>query len=169
MRARASELRWLGLAIGLGLTFATSRAPAYEAEVDASIDAQYYTAQSPWGDPLLRRRRYTETLGLSVWNIQGQDNPRGGRLSFQSRMRLDADFGQSSAERQLHSQYYIPGLEEAPLDLMYAYLEGERYFNGYFGFKVGRQYVMDTLGFWSFDGALLSLSTPQNLLFEAYA
>jgi hypothetical protein len=169
MRARASELLWLGLAIGLGLAFATGRAPAYEAEVDASIDAQYYTAQSPWGDPLLRRRRYTETLGLSVWNIQGQDNPRGGRLSFQSRMRLDADFGQSSAERQLHSQYYIPGLEEAPLDLMYAYLEGERYFNGYFGFKVGRQYVMDTLGFWSFDGALLSLSTPQNLLFEAYA
>src|SRR5688572_7476109 len=169
MRARAPQLRWLGLAMGLGLAFVTDRVRAYEAEVDASIDAQYYTAQSPWGDPLLRRRRYTETLGLSVWNIQGQDSPRGARLSFQSRMRLDADFGQSSAERRLNSEQYIPGLEEAPLDLMYAYLEGERYFNGYLGFRVGRQYLFDTLGFWSFDGALVSLSTPVDLTLEAYA
>ena len=170
MRIRRFRLWWLGLAVGwLVGSCSVGIARAYEAEVDASIDAQYYTAQSPWGDPLLRRRRYTETLGLSVWNIQGKDNPRGARLSFQSRMRLDADFGQSSAERQLHSQYYVPGLEEAPLDLMYAYLEGERYFNGYFGFKLGRQYLLDTLGFWSFDGALLSLSLPQNLLLEAYA
>jgi hypothetical protein len=146
-----------------------SAARAYEAEVDASIDAQYYTLSSPWGEPLVRRRRYTETLGLSVWNIQGQDDARGARLSFQSRMRLDADFGQSSAERQLGSARYIPGLEEAPLDLMYAYLEGERYFNGYFGFKLGRQYQFDTLGFWSFDGALVSLSTPIGLVFDAYA
>jgi hypothetical protein len=151
---------WLGL---------PHSARGYEAEVDASLDAQYYTLSSPWGEPLLRRRRYTETLGLSVWNIQGQDDPRGARLSFQSRMRLDADFGQSSAERELRSPRYIPGLEEAPLDLMYAYLEGERYFDGYLGFKLGRQYVFDTLGFWSFDGALVSLSTPANLVFEAYA
>jgi hypothetical protein len=144
-------------------------ANGYEAEVDASIDAQYYTLQSPWGEPLVRRRRYTETLGLAVWNIQGEQDARGARLSFQSRMRLDADFGQSSAERRLSSEQYIPGLEEAPLDLMYAYLEGERYFDGYVGFRVGRQYVFDTLGFWSFDGALVSLSTPANLTFEGYA
>ena len=169
MTARACKSCWLGLALGLGCLGLSAAAFAYEAEVDASLDAQYYTLQSPWGDPLLRRRRYSETLGLSVWNIQGQDDPRGARLSFQSRMRLDADFGQSSADRQLHSERYIPGLQEAPLDLMYAYLEGERYFNGYLGFKLGRQYVFDTLGFWSFDGALLSLSTPGNLTFEAYA
>jgi len=167
MRARAVLVSWLGLTAGLiGLA---EPAHAYEAEVDASIDAQYYTYQSPWGDPLVRRRRYTETLGLAVWNIQGSDNPRGARLSFQSRMRLDADFGQSSAERNLRSDRYIPGLEEAPLDLMYAYLEGQRYFNGYLGFRLGRQYVIDTLGFWSFDGGLVSLTTPANLTFEAYA
>jgi hypothetical protein len=148
---------------------ASSDASAYEAEVDASLDAQYYTLASPWGDPLVRRRRYTETLGLSVWNISGQDDPRGSRLSFQSRMRLDADFGQSSAERRLGSDVFVPGLEEAPLDLMYAYLEGERYFDGYFGFRLGRQYVIDSLGFWSFDGALLALDTPVGLRVEAYA
>jgi hypothetical protein len=164
MRGRALRIFLLGSMLGL-----PAGALAYEAEVDASIDAQYYTLQSPWGEPLLRRRRYTETLGLAVWNIQGQDDPRGARLSFQSRMRLDADFGQSSAERRLNSEQYIPGLEEAPLDLMYAYLEGERYFNGYLGFRVGRQYLFDTLGFWSFDGALVSLSTPVDLTLEAYA
>jgi hypothetical protein len=164
MRRRALRICLLVSTLGMPLT-----ARAYEAEVDASIDAQYYTLQSPWGEPVVRRRRYTETLGLSVWNIQGQEDPRGARLSFQSRMRLDADFGQSSAERRLGSDTFVPGLEEAPLDLMYAYLEGERYFDGYFGFRVGRQYLIDSLGFWSFDGALVSLSTPANLVFEAYA
>jgi hypothetical protein len=157
------------LAVGATLSGSATPARAYEAEVDASLDAQYYTYQSPWGEPLVRRRRYTETLGLAVWNIQGSDDPRGARLSFQSRMRLDADFGQSSAERNLLSQRYVPGLEEAPLDLMYAYLQGERYFDGYFGFRIGRQYVIDTLGFWSFDGALVTLTTPVDLVFEVYA
>jgi hypothetical protein len=164
MRGRALGL--CSFVAALGVSFP---ALAYDAEVDASLDAQYYTLQSPWGEPLVRRRRYTETLGLAVWNISDQGDPRGSRLSFQSRMRLDADFGQSSAERELNSEYYVPGLEEAPLDLMYAYLEGERYFNGYLGFRIGRQYLFDSLGFWSFDGGLVSLSTPANLVFEAYA
>ncbi|HEY6080826.1 MAG TPA: hypothetical protein VIW29_18560 [Polyangiaceae bacterium] len=167
MTARARNLGWLGLTLGYLLE--TPGAHAYEAEVDASLDAQYYTYQGPWGDPLVRERRYTTTLGLAVWNITSEAEPRAARLSFQSRMRLDADFGQSSAERQLGSPYYVPGLEEAPLDLMYAYLEGERFFNGYLGFRVGRQYVFDTLGFWSFDGGLVSLSTPIGLVVEAYA
>ncbi|HYP86619.1 MAG TPA: hypothetical protein VEQ59_00660 [Polyangiaceae bacterium] len=167
MRARASILWLVGAVVG-GLS-AAEPALAYETEVDASITAQYYALSSPWGDPQLRVRRYTETLGLSVWNIQGQDDPRGPRLSFQSRLRLDADFGQSSAERTLRNPSYIPGLEQAPLDLMYAYLEGQRYLNGYLGFRLGRQYVFDTLGFWSFDGGLVTLSTPLNLVFEGYA
>jgi hypothetical protein len=167
MRVRAVNV-WLfaGAAGFLGLT---EPARAYDTEVDASIAAQYYTLSSPWGDPELRRRRYTETLGLAVWNIQGEDDPRGPRLSFQSRMRLDADFGQSSAERELRSPTYIPGLEQSPIDLMYAYLEGQRYANGFLGFRLGRQYMFDTLGFWSFDGGLVTLNTPVNLVFEAYA
>jgi len=167
MRARASNL-WL-LGVALGIVGAAKPARAYETEVDASLTAQYYALSSPWGSPELHRRRYTETLGLSVWNIQGQTDPRGPRLSFQSRLRLDADFGQSSAERTLRSSSYVPGLEQAPLDVMYAYLEGQRYLDGYLGFRLGRQYVLDTLGFWSFDGALVTLSLPASLVVEAYA
>jgi hypothetical protein len=167
MRARAVIL-WVISAVA-GVLGWTKAARAYETEIDASITAQYYALSSPWGDPELRRRRYVETLGLSVWNIQGERDPRGPRLSFQSRMRLDADFGQSSAERALGNPSYIPGLQQAPLDLMYAYLEGQRYLDGVLGFRLGRQYVFDTLGFWSFDGGLVSLSTPIGLTFEGYA
>ena len=35
---------------------------------------------------------------------------------------------------------------------MYAYLEGRRFLHGVLGFKLGRQYVTDALGWWSFDG-----------------
>jgi len=167
MSGRAVKL-WLLAGVAARVRWAPP-ARAYETEVDAAIAAQYSTFSSPWGDPEVRRRRYTETLGLAVWNIQGQDDPRGPRLSFQSRLRLDADFGQSSAERSIGNTHYIPGLQQAPLDLMYAYLEGQRYLNGYLGFRLGRQYVFDPLGFWSFDGGLVTLNTPANLLFEAYA
>lgn len=162
------EHPWLLGAVAAIIT-STEPAHAYETEVEASIAAQSYVLASPWGEPVLRRRRFTETLGLSVWNIQGQVDPRGPRLSFQSRLRLDADFGQSSAERSLGSSSYIPGLEQAPLDLMYAYLEGQRYLGGYLGFRAGRQYVFDTLGFWSFDGGLVTLNAPAQVLFEVYA
>ncbi|RYZ01882.1 MAG: hypothetical protein EOO73_33835 [Myxococcales bacterium] len=166
MRTRAWSCT-LGVAAAVACWPESAR--AYETEVDASVTAQYYSLSSPWGSPELRRRRYTQTLGLAVWNIQGVSDPRAPRLSFQTRMRLDADFGQSSAERVLGSASYIPGLQEAPLDLMYAYLEGQRYLDGYVSFKLGRQYVFDTLGFWSFDGGFVTLSAPANLVVEAYA
>jgi len=53
--------------------------------------------------------------------------------------------------------------------VMYAYLEGQRYFGGVLGFRLGRQYVVDSLGFWSFDGAEVLVSTPAYLALEAYA
>jgi len=143
-------------------------ADAYESEVFATVDAQFYAVQSPFGEPELRRRRYTDTLGLSLYDLLGERKPNGPTLSFQSRLRLDADFGIEPEERDPNSPRYVPGLEQAPLDLMYMYLEGEGHLDGVLGFRLGRQYVTDTLGWWSFDGALLSLTTPVHLRLEAY-
>jgi hypothetical protein len=148
---------------------AAEPALAFESEIEATADAQFYTLRSPYGEPLIRRRRYTETLLLHVYDLQGEAIPGKPRLSLKTRMRLDADFGQESSERDPASTDFIPGLEQAPLDLMYAYLEGRDYFGGYVGFKLGRQYVVDALGFWSFDGAEVSLWTPAYLMFEGYA
>ncbi len=148
--------------------FVAGPARAFETEVEALSEAQFYTYQSPFGEPLIRRRRYTETLALHVYDLQGEGIPGKPRLSLKTRMRLDADFGQEARERNPASEYYVPGLEQAPLDLMYAYVEGRDYASGYLGFRVGRQYVTDVLGFWSFDGGLLSLTTPAYLEFQAY-
>lgn len=146
-----------------------ARARAYEADVDSSFAAQWYTLSSPYGQPLVRRRRYTEMLGLTLYDLQGDFVPGGAQLSFRARMRIDADFGQTSDERNPASDAtYVPGLRQAPLDLMYAYLEGRNYFGGWFGFRLGRQYVADMLGWWSFDGGLVRLTTPAFFQVEAY-
>jgi hypothetical protein len=155
----------IGAAAGIG---PATPARAYESEVEASLAAQFYTLESPYGEPLLRRRRYTNTLGMALYDLQGDRRPGGPTLSFRSRVRLDADLGQDPAERDPRSPRFVPGLEQAPFDLMYAYLEGERYFGGSFGFRLGRQYVADVLGWWSFDGADVALTTPAFLRLEAY-
>lgn len=141
---------------------------AYEAEIDASVAAQFYTLESPYGEPLLRRRRYTNTLGMALYDLQGDRRANGPSLSFRSRLRLDADLGQDPAEREPSTARFVPGLEQAPFDLMYAYFEGQRYFGGLFDFRAGRQFVADVLGWWSFDGADVALVTPVHLRFEAY-
>jgi hypothetical protein len=158
----------LGGAIAVLALATAERAGAYETEVDTATTAQFYTLESPSGEPLLRRRRYTSTLGMALLELQGERRVNGPTLSFRSRLRLDADLGQDPAERDPRSDRFIPGLEQAPFDLMYAYLEGERYLDGAFGFRLGRQYVADVLGWWSFDGAYLGLATPAYFRLEAY-
>jgi hypothetical protein len=142
---------------------------AYESEVEASVDAQFYTFQSPYGEPVLRRRRYVETLALSLYDLHGDAGRGGPSLDFRTRLRLDADLGQDPAERDPNSPRFVPGLSQAPLDLMYAYLDGRNYFGGLFAFRVGRQYVSDVLGFWSFDGGLVRLGQYSLISLEAYA
>lgn len=156
--------------LGTFAALAPSRlARAYNSEIDASAAAQYYTLASPYGkDPEIRARRYTTTLGMSLYDLAGDASSHGPTLSFRSRLRLDADLGQDPAERDPSSTRFVPGLQQAPLDLMYAYLEGDRYLDGSLGFRVGRQYVADVLGWWSFDGAEVTLAAPEYVRLEAY-
>jgi hypothetical protein len=167
MAARVTRTLLTGLALA-SLAHA-SPAFAYQSEIDATFDAQFYSLQSPYGSPLVARRRYTQTLALNLYDIQTDRAPLGPALSFKSRLRLDSDFGQRPEERNPDSASYVPGLVEAPIDIMYAYLDGQRYLGGYVGFRLGRQYVVDNLGFWSFDGAEVMLTTPAYLALEAYA
>lgn len=150
----------------LGLSRSSSAA---DAEVSADMTVQYYDVLSPYGSPAVPRRRYTNTLGLDVSDIDGESGFLSPELSFRSRLRFDADFGQYGSEHDPDQlDQYIPGLEQAPLDLMYAYLEGRHYAGGVLGFRVGRQYQIDSLGWWSFDGALVRLDAPGIVGFEVY-
>src|SRR5690606_38043867 len=60
------------------------------------------------------------------------------------------------------------GLDRTPVDLMYGYVEGRNLGDGWFAFRLGRQYVTDALGWWSFDGGLARLVTPYYLQAEIY-
>lgn len=152
------------LALVVSLSAVTSIAEAYDAEVAATTSAQAYSLRSPFGDPILMRRRITQTLSLGVYDLLDNETPGGPQLLVKMRFRFDADLGVDANERTFSrgdpTSRYVPGLQEAPLDLMYGYVEGRHFFHGYFDFKVGRQYLTDALGWWSFDGGLARLNVP---------
>lgn len=160
---------------------APQEARATEFEVQADTALQGYEVASPWGDVVLQRRRFLQTVGLGVYNLQGKNRPGEADFRVVMRMRLDADFGVNAhlTERQGGGETtyattagngvrFVPGLESAPLDLMYGYIEGRNLARGLFGFKVGRQYVTDMLGWWSFDGGLVRVTTPFHVQAELY-
>lgn len=162
----------LALAAALGavvLLGHPGEAGGVESEVDASLSAQWYSLTSPAGDPTLRRRRYVHTLGLTVRELLDRSTPEDPDLVVRARLRVDADLGQEGPERDPdRPDRFVPGLEQAPLDVMYAYVEGRGLVGGLFGFRAGRQYVVDPIGWWSFDGGLLRLETPAYLAAEVY-
>ena len=151
-------------ASAFSLTLAGATVPAYalETEVNSTTAAQSYALSSPWGGLTVKRRRLLETLALGLYHLEGGDRPGKADISVRLRLRLDADAGISSDETAYSaaSDRFVPGLAVAPIDLMYAYVEGRNLANGWLGFRLGRQYVTDSLGWWAFDGGLVRVTTP---------
>ncbi|MGH7279902.1 MAG: hypothetical protein ACRELY_00125 [Polyangiaceae bacterium] len=164
----------VGLGLGLGLSFSPS-AHAIEPEVTSDTSAQFYDVRSPTGETVLARRRLTTTLGVATYDLLGAEKatPEDGRLqpelSFRARMRYDADYGADPNETAPQSaNAFVPGFSRGPVDLMYGYIEGRRFAKGWLNFKLGRQYVTDALGWWSFDGGEAKITTPLFFSVEAY-
>jgi hypothetical protein len=146
---------------------------AVEAEVTSDTAAQFYDVRSPTGETVLTRRRMTTTLGVSAYDLidRPQGNVSAPDLSFRARVRYDADYGMDGGTvDSTNFGSFVPGLGSAQgaVDIMYAYLEGRRFLHGVLGFKLGRQYVVDALGWWAFDGGEVSATTPWYLKAEAY-
>src|SRR5580704_8643561 len=157
----------------VGLTLAAS-AGAVEPEITGEATGQFYDVRSPTGETILERRRLTATLGISGYEIlppdpKDRDSPE---LTFRARLRYDADYGANADEANISapqsSQFFVPGFSRGPVDLMYAYVEGRRFLHGTLGFKVGRQYQTDVLGWWSFDGADVKVTMPFYVQVEGY-
>lgn len=180
-RPLARRLGWGAFAMGAAfLAPASSSAADFEVQADTAL--QGYEVASPWGDVVLQRRRFLQTVGLGVYNLQGNHHPGEADYRIVVRMRLDADFGVNAHldDRQAGGETaystadgkgvrYVPGLESAPLDLMYGYVEGRNLAHGLLGFKIGRQYLTDVLGWWAFDGGLIRVTTPYYVQAELYA
>jgi len=146
-------------------------ARALDGDVTADSVAQFYDVTSPTGQVLLERRRLTATLGLGAYDLLGtaEGDPHAADLSIRMRVRYDADYGAPSATSDpTIFGSIVPGFAPQAVDLMYFYLEGRRFGGGWLGFKLGRQYVTDVLGWWSFDGGEVSVTTPYYLKAEAY-
>jgi hypothetical protein len=164
---------WILAACAASAVFSSSRAAhAIEAEVDSTTAAQFYEYNSPYsGIPTVSRRRVMETLALGLYHLQGGEPvPGGPEFSIRLRMRIDADPGIESDERTYvaDSTRFVPGLQVAPIDLMYGYLEGRNLLSGWLGFRLGRQYVTDVLGWWAFDGGQVRITTPFFFTVEGY-
>jgi hypothetical protein len=154
------------------VTFASS-ASAFEGEVTSDSVTQFYDVLGPTGVPVLMRARFTSTLGVSVYDLldkpQGAGQELAPDLTFRARLRYDADYGAAAEEASPGvPDRFVPGFSRGPIDLMYGYVEGRRFLHGVLGFKIGRQYVTDALGWWSFDGGLVSVTTPAFFALEAY-
>jgi hypothetical protein len=155
----------------LGVLASAGGAEAAEPEITGDATAQFYDVRSPTGETILERRRVTATLGISAYDILPPDpNDRGSPdIIFRARVRYDADYGANPEEVDAtNPSYFVPGFSRGPVDLMYAYVEGRRFFHGMLGFKVGRQYQTDVLGWWSFDGGDVKVTLPFYMQLEAY-
>ncbi len=161
-----------GLGVGVGVALAAAPARAADVEVTSDTTAQFYDLRSPTGESVIARRRVTTSLGVAAYNLWFErplDGSLGPELTFRARMRYDADYGASSAEEDLGNYArFVPGFTRGPVDLMYGYVEGRRLLKGWLGFKVGRQYTTDALGWWSFDGGSVRMTTPAYVAVEAY-
>ncbi|RYE86784.1 MAG: hypothetical protein EOO75_15305, partial [Myxococcales bacterium] len=163
-RRRPGPLVLAGLAALAAVALGPSRAWALDTEVTSSTAAQGYALRSPFGDPVLFRRRVTQTLGLGAYEKLDRDRPDGPQFLLKLRLRLDADVGVDGVETSFRrgdpASRYVPGLSETPVDLMYGYVEGRRLAGGWLTVRAGRQYVADALGWWSFDGGLARVQAP---------
>ncbi len=145
-------------------------AHALEPEMTSDTTLQFYDTRSPSGATVVPRRRFVTMLGVAGYDLEGTHPKPGGReLFFRARLRLTGDAGVDGAETDPRNlARFVPGVAVAPVDLMYAYVEGRRYLGGILGFRGGRQYSYDALGYWSFDGALVRVGSPIGLSLEGY-
>jgi hypothetical protein len=153
------------------LVLAPRAAWAVDADVESDTAAQFYDVRSPTGETVLSRRRLTSTLALSGYQVVDApaNDPTGPEVLFRARLRYDADYGAESGESDVTNfGHLVPGFTRQQVDLMYGYLEGRRFAKGLIGFKVGRQYVTDVLGWYSFDGGEVRVTTPFFVAAEAY-
>jgi len=163
------QARRLVLLLSYFLLF-TEKASAYEAKVDGQSVLSLYTVQGFYGAPSVSRQRLTHSLGLDVVDVGGAAWNNEPWVNVRVRMRMDGDYGISPAEQDpANTDYFLPGLKTAPVDVMYAYVEGGGWLRNTTGFKLGRQTFLDELGWWSLDGARVAFSPGHLFELVGYA
>ena len=175
-RPRAGRVGFFGSCVGLALVASLEGpARAYDFSIDLATIGQGYQVRgfAPTGaDELLTRRRLTQVLNLSIFDIEpaawhGDDADRTARnvLYFDANLRFDSDFGGYMTGRPLGADE-IRELKQSQVDVLWAFVGGRR-IGGRVDFQLGRQVHYDQLDFYAFDGA--DVLARINRLFAAEA
>jgi len=138
-----------------------TRAWGYDFSIDLRTIGQGYQVRGfapGGGNELLTRRRLTQILNLSVFNIEpdhwhGDDDDRTARnvVYVDASLRFDSDFGGYMTGRPRGTDE-IRELQQSQVDVLYAFVGGRR-LGGRVDFQLGRQLHFDLVDFYAFDGA----------------
>lgn len=130
-------------------------------------------------DLFLGRRRFTQTLALRIWDVgdlaaarrEAHLPERGLRISWQSYLRIDHDFGDYTSGRvtvpltvpvRRDALDVTPELAEsvASLELLYGYLELAGLYDDRLTLQIGRVLADDGWGATGVDGGAARLEVP---------
>lgn len=190
MIARSSLLtRWAMWACALAVMVIAAPASAYEFWLRAQTIGQAYQLRGyrlVGPDVLLGRRRFTQTLALRIFDVgdfsaerkRAHLPDRGLRVSWQSYLRIDHDFGDFTSGRIAVSGPLrrdaidaIPELSEsvAQLDVLYGFLELEGLVDDRIAVQIGRTLFDDGWGTSAVDGARVHIELPAPVAVSAFA
>lgn len=147
---------------------------AYDFTIKARTEGYGYQLRryDRGGIVFVNRRRITQYLQLRIFNLldDGRDPFAPGKssdapalLTFHALMRFGTDFG-----AYIDDLGTIKELRNNQFDLLLGTLEGRNLF-GRLDFTLGRQYDMELLDFFAFDGLRVRVKLPWNLFAESHA
>jgi hypothetical protein len=164
------------------LTAGTAPAHAYEFWLRAQTIGQAYQLREYrliGPDLFLGRRRYTQTLALRIWDVgdlaaarrEAHRPERGLRITWQSYLRIDHDFGDYTSGRvtlplsapvRRDALDVIPELSEsvASLDLLYGHVELAGLVDDRLALQIGRVLADDGWGTAGLDGIAARFDVP---------
>jgi hypothetical protein len=159
------------------LFVAPAVARAYDFTIGLRTIGQGYQVRrfGPTGaDELLTRRRLTQFLNLSVYNMEpeswrtGDDGRWSGAatLYFDASLRFESDFGGYTVNRPTGSDE-IRELSQSQIDVLYAVFGG-RNIGGRLDFELGRQFHFDLVDFYAFDGGRVRVRLARPVAVEAF-
>lgn len=152
------------------LLLVPSLAHAYDFEIDAQTIGQAYQLRAG-DDTLVNRRRLTQYLGLSIFNLGPRDDlgrplPKN-QFYLSVAMRFDAELGDFSQLDDLSGRTPQREIFPEKLDLLYAYL-GANDLLGFLDFQLGRQIMVDLFDWTSFDGLHIQARSRYHVAAEAW-
>lgn len=176
LRARVAAVVIAGVALG------ASPARAYEFWLRMQTLGQAYQLRDyrlVGPDLFLGRRRYTQTLALRIWDVgdlaaarrRSHLPERGLRISWQSYLRIDHDFGDytggqitvaSASPARRDALDVIPELGDsvASLELLYGYVELAGLLDDRLTIQIGRVLTDDGWGSSGVDGGAARFEVP---------